>query len=159
MDIETQAKEGTEKALTPFRQFITDALAKINGDTALKASVTELTDKLTKAEATIAEQASQITKLTADHAAAVEAHTAEVQRLTAEHATALETARKTAGASTLAKVGVVPVSETATDSHQGTETLETIRAQIAAEKDPSKRYALAAKARELRGHADIFKRN
>lgn len=111
--------------------------------------------------------AAEIKELTDGHAEAIAAkdkeisdlqanHQAEVKKLTEGHASALaakdvlisEAQKK--GISQLAKTGHVPVPAEA--GNASGETLDGIRAKIAAETNPEKRFALAAKARELRNN-------
>lgn len=141
----------------------------------LKASASTRADastELTELKATVNRQEQEIAAMKAEKAEAerklsaaaefstamANAHTqslaerdAEITRLKAEAKTAGELA-----AEMVAKQNI-PISHLpAGQPAAGEADLEKLRAQIKEEKDPIKRGELAQKARELRGHADLF---
>lgn len=156
MGIEEQAKKGVLEAIN--EQSFWDRITAI-----FKGGHSELTEVRTA----IAGKDSEITKLKADLAAAnTRAETAEKAFETAknEHAKAIEAKEKEVetranviAGEKISKAGHRPIIEVPENpGNAGTAELDQVRKEMATETDPEKRAKLAIKARELRGHKDLF---
>jgi chromosome segregation ATPase len=97
----------------------------------------------------------QVAALTTERdALAAEVATLKAEKQTVDEAAAVK-AREICAAQGIPANRITNHAETSTASD--VQELDKVRAQIAAERDPKKRAVLAARARELRGHADLFK--
>lgn len=158
-----------EKLLAKLEAFLNGCFVpKANLETAT-AKIAELSDKITSLEATAIEVATARASESNLLAAATEKVTAliserdtlksEVDRLKAEAITVDESASAKAREICAAQgipAGRLPNQEDSKILSAAAE-LDKVRAQIREEKDPLKRSALAVKARELRGHGNLFK--
>lgn len=109
-----------------------------------------LQGKLTQAEADLGTARQTISTLQTEAQAKAE----KIAALEADQKTVAQAAAELVAAQGIPAAKVPPLESSSTVSKEA--ELEAVRQQIAAEKDPEKRYALSLKARELRGHGDLF---
>lgn len=126
-------------------------------NTKLEASKTELATSKANEQALQAKvdaSADLTTKLDAANAALATA-TAQIGTLKAEAKTVADAARDLVAAQGIPAGQLPAASSKSTDKDA---ELAAVRADMARETDPAKKSALAIKARELRGHSDLFKK-
>ncbi len=128
--------EEVEAEITALKADIADKDAKLAGLPALESKITALEAEVT----TLKADKAALEQKVVDTEASVESRVA---------ARALE----------ITGAAGVPAVPSKPGNVTGVDELDQVRAELAAEKDPVKKSALALKARELRGHKDLFSEN
>lgn len=128
----------------------------------LIAQVADLTAKLAKAEADLATSQATVAEQTATITArdkeltGLKAELDEEKKKSDDVAKQVDEAAGKKAAQIMSATGAKPLAVKPGGNPAGGDELEAVRQQMKAEKDPAKRYALALKARELRGHKELF---
>lgn len=154
-----------EKILAEVRDALSGIKAFLGGNFVPKAELEAANVKLaelTEKNATLESKASELSTASVQLATITterDSLKSEVETLKAEAKT-VDQAAAVKAQEICAAQGIpaakVPESTTTTISSDAAE-LEKTRAQIQTEKDPAKRFQLAARCRVLRGHGDLFK--
>jgi chromosome segregation ATPase len=157
-------QESVDDIRAKLASFISGGESKLSEFTSkiaeLTASIGDSAAKITQLEADLATAKQTIGTLTKERDDASAASTAKDKKISDLEASQTEFDKRVSEKATqlLASNGI-PTGKLPGTSEKSDESAElaSIRSQLATETDPVKRSQLAQKARELRGHSDLFK--